>query len=123
MRWSGRTVRGWPDDPLPVPGGQSLARKPRFRLSPHPGRSHFWGRRRWWRNRSRHLGGVVAARADGSVAFYGDSIAAAVLQGLGTTAGGDRLDAGTIAFRPPAGTLGGTVAGAGGVSSGRRSWS
>jgi len=40
--------------------------------------------------RSRHPGGVVAARVDGSVGFYPDTIDAAVWQGLGTTAGGEK---------------------------------
>jgi len=40
--------------------------------------------------RSRHPGGVVAARVDGSVGFYANTIDAALWQGLGTTAGGEQ---------------------------------
>ena len=41
--------------------------------------------------RSRHPGGVVASRIDGSVAFFPDGVSPAVWQALGTTAGGELL--------------------------------
>jgi hypothetical protein len=42
--------------------------------------------------RSRHTGGVVAGRADGSVGFYVDDLDIHVWLALGTRAGGDRVD-------------------------------
>jgi hypothetical protein len=41
----------------------------------------------WASARSQHKGGVMAARADGSVAFYTDSIELAVWQALATRSG------------------------------------
>ncbi len=45
----------------------------------------------WATARSYHPGGVVAARADGSVGFYSDDIDGRVWYALGTRAAGDRV--------------------------------
>jgi hypothetical protein len=44
----------------------------------------------WASARSAHRGGVVAAKADGSVHFYADDIHLPIWQALSTRAGGDR---------------------------------
>jgi prepilin-type N-terminal cleavage/methylation domain-containing protein/prepilin-type processing-associated H-X9-DG protein len=61
---------------------------PAYGLPAQPNYSPYWGR---WGNgaRSRHTGGVNASRADGSVAFFSNTITLAVWQAYASIDGGE----------------------------------